>query len=123
MRLGGITLVPQPQKPWSWTMDLFWVLAPLTIACGIWELGGWETLVFYSAIGINLILGAVTVLRFLGYMIAINTRKEKNSSFIKGIIWAGTMIFAWPASWVGPVYGILIFVNYCLLEMKRPKKG
>ena len=116
-------IILEPRGGFSWTLDLFWVFVPFTIACGIWDLGGWATLAFYGAIGITLILSTVTILRMLGYMIAINTRKEKNSSLIKGIIWAGTMIFAWPVSWVGPVYGILILINYCLLEFKRLKKG
>lgn len=116
-------IILEPRGGFSWTLDLFWVLVPLTIACGIWDLGGLETFVLYCFYAISLILGVVTILRMLGYMIVINTRKEKNSSLIKGIIWAGTMIFAWPVSWVGPVYGILIFVNYCLLEFKRLKKG
>ncbi len=123
MRLGGITLVPPRKKVWSWTLDLFWVLAPLTIACGFWDLGVLETAARYSAIGVNILLGGVTIARFLGYMIATNVGKERLYSIIKGAVWGAAMVFAWPDSGLGYVYLILIFLNFCLLEFKRPKKG
>lgn len=122
MNLGKVTLVPERTKSWSWTLDLFWVLVPLTIACGFWELGGWETLAFYSAIGVNILLGGVIVARLLGYMIATNAGKERFYSIIKGAVWAATMVFVWPDTGLGHVYLILIFLNFCLLEFKRPKK-
>lgn len=116
-------IILEPRREFSWSLDLFWVMCPFTVACGIWDLGGWATLAFYGAIGINLILGCVTVLRLLGYKITIDPQKKVLYSFAQGIAWAAAMLFAWPASWVGPVYGILIFLNFCLLEFKRPKKG
>lgn len=123
MNLGPVILVPQPQKSWSWRLDLFWVLVPLTIACGFWKLGGWETLAFYSAVGVNVLLSGVTIARLLGYMIATSTRKEKFYSIIQGAVWAAAMVFAWPDTGLGHIYLTLIFLNFCLLEFRCSKKG
>lgn len=128
MKLGPVILVPQPRKSWSWTLDLFWVFVPLTIACGFWELGGWETLAFYSAVGVNVLLGGVTIARLLGYMIATNVIatnvwKERLYSIIQGVVWAAAMAFVWPDTGLGHVYLVLILLNFCLLEFWHPKKG
>lgn len=121
MPLGRITV--NPTRSVSWRLDFFWVLTPLTIACGIWDLGGWATLAFYSAVGVNVLLGAVTIARFLGYIIAIDAGKERLYSSIKGAVWAAAMVFAWPDTGLGHVYLILIVLNFCLLEFRRSKKG
>ncbi len=121
MRLGGITLVPQLQKSWSWTLDLFWVLVPLTAACGLGDLGGWETVAYFVAVLTNGLLGVVIVMRLLGYTVSIASRDRVLMSFAKGAAYSAAMIYAWPNDWVGYVYIILIITTLCLMEIRRSK--
>lgn len=123
MNLGKVTLVPERTKSWSWSLDLFWVLVPLTIACGFWELGSLEEMMWAISVLCTVFVGCVVVLRILGYMIFLDTQEKILYSLLKGAVWGAAMIFAWPDSGVGPGYLILIFLNFCLLEFKRPKKG
>lgn len=121
MPLGRITV--NPTRSVSWRLDLFWVLASLTIACGFWELGGLEEMVWAVSVLCAVFVGCIGIMRLLGYMIFLDTQEKILYSLLKGAVWGAAMIFAWPDSGVGPVYLIVIFLNFCLLEIRRPKKG
>lgn len=109
-------------KPgFSWTLDLFWVLIPLTAACGYWELGGWETVAYFVAVLTNALLGAVITMRLLGYTVSIASRDRVLISFAKGAAYSAAMIYAWPNDWVGYLYIILIITTLCLMEIRRSK--
>jgi len=109
-------------KTYSWTMNLFWVLVPLTIASGIWDIGGGEDIAFIGSIMVTLVYAIITVFRMLDKISSTFSWKKLIYHYGQGIIWAASMIFAWTESWVGYVYCILILINFCLLMMRRSKK-
>ena len=112
----------EPRRAWwSWNLDLFWVLVSLTAACGYWDLGGWETVAYIVAVLTNGLLGAVIVMRLLGYTVSIESRDRVLMSFAKGAAYSAAMIYAWPDDWVGYVYIILIITTLCLMEIRRSK--
>lgn len=114
----------EPQRAWwSWNLDLFWVLVPLTAACGYWELGGWETVAYFVAVITNVLLGVVIAMRLLGFIVSIASRDRMLISFAKGAAYSAAIIYAWPNDWMGYAYIILIITTLCLMEIRRPKKG
>lgn len=113
----------KPLREMSWSLDLFWILVPFTIACGIWDLGGFETFAFWISWGICLVLGVITIMRLTNQIGALNTKRKVLYSAGQGVVWAAAMIFAWPTAWVGGIYLILILVNHALIEIKRSKRS
>ena len=106
-------------KTYSWTLNLFWILVPLTIASGIWDLGIWSYLTHTSSMILTLIYGVITVIRIFDNRGASDIWTKKTLySFGQGSIWGAAMIYAWPDSWTGPLYLIFVFINFCLLLME-----
>lgn len=106
-------------KTYTWTLSLFWILVPLTIACGIWELPDTAVFVYGCSVALTIIYGIITVIRIFDDRDASDIWTKKTLwSFSQGIIWGAAMIFAWPDSWLGPLYLIFVFINFCLLLME-----
>lgn len=116
-------------KTYSWTLHLFWVLVPLTIACGIWDLGVWSIFAHIVSILLTFIYCIITSFRLMNRLPQFDraalayTWKQASYSYAQGFAWGAAMIFAWPGAWVGPIYLMLVLINFCLLEWKRTKKG
>ncbi|KKL73789.1 hypothetical protein LCGC14_2071380 [marine sediment metagenome] len=122
MSVGKITF--NSTNEISWKLNFIWILVPFTIACGIWGLGtGWEIFAWCIAVFATVFVGGVAILRLLGHIVTIDPGEKMLLSLCGGFIWGAAMIFTWPGDWIGPVYLIVIFLNFCLLEIKRPKKG
>lgn len=112
-------------KTYSWTVNLFWILVPLTIACGIWDLGAWDHVTHVASIILTLIYCITTSFRIMDARATVNYWTKKTLwSFTQGGVWGGAMIFAWPSGLVGYVYLMLVFINFCLLilEWQRQRK-
>ena len=116
-------------KTYSWTLHLFWVLVPLTIACGIWDLGVWSVFAHVVSILIGGVYCIITGFRLMDRLdrfdraILAYTWKQASYSYAQGFAWGSAMIFAWPGAWVGPIYLMLLLINFCLLESRRAKKS
>lgn len=115
-------------KTYSWTLPLFWILVPLIIACGIWDLGSWDRGAHIASILITFIYCIITSFRVMEHFehfdraILAYTWKKVLWSYVQGFSWGAAMIFAWPGAWVGPIYLMLLVINFCLLEWERRKK-
>lgn len=121
MPLGLDRITISPTRSISWTLDLFWVLIPLTIACGIYDLGSVETIAWVAALFSVICAGIFVIAQLLGE--AISPSENVFYSLSKGAAWGASMIFAWPTSWVGFVYLIIIFLNVLFVTISRWEKG
>lgn len=113
-------------KTYTWTLNLFWVLVPLIVACGIWDLERVSQFTQVCSIILTFIYGITTFIRMMDSNATANIWTKKTLySFGQGGIWGAAMIFAWPSGSVGYVYLILVFIDFCLLLMEWlcSKKG
>ena len=99
-------------KTYKWTVNFFYVIVPLTIACGIWTLDTLSHILHVGSFLLTLTFSIIPIARLLTFEWKCTyTLRETLYSFAQGIIWACAMIFAWPDSWVGFIYLFMVMLN------------
>lgn len=123
MKINNIYRAPHNKTTWSWSLDIAWGFTLLTFAVGFWNLGVWETVAYCFAVATNIFAIVFVIARFFGYMKTEITKGKLFDSICKNISYAAAMFFAWPTSWVGPVFVIALAINLCFLKIKSPKNS